>query len=101
MEKRRKANFIFYIQAALFLLLLVFLSNLFFDWRGLTNFVISVCGTAFLFLNIPISIAGRILKSRAYVDRRLFLPMKILTVINVTVAVIGWGTCALILFLVV
>ena len=101
MEKERKANFICYIQAALFLLLLVFLSNLFFDWRGLTNYVISVCGTAFLFLNIPISIVGRILKSKGYIDRRYYLPMKILAAVNVAVAVIGWGTVALILFLMV
>ena len=99
MEKRRKANFIFYIQTALTLLLLVFLSNLFIDWRGLTNFIISVCGFAFLFLNIPVSIVGRILKSVGRIDRQYYLPMKILSAVNIGVAVICWGTVALILLL--
>jgi len=100
MEKGRNASFILCIQAVLFLLLIVFLSGFFVDWRGLTDLIITVCGFAFLFLNIPVSIIGRILKSKGYVDRRYYLPMKILTVINVAVAVIGWGVVALILLLI-
>ena len=101
MEKRRNANFIFYIQAVLFLLLLVFLSAIFIDWQSLTELIINVCGFAFLFLNIPVSVIGRILKSRVYIDRRYYLPMKILAVINVAAAVIGWAVVVLILFLMV
>ena len=101
MEKRRNANFIFYIQAVLFFLLLVFLSAFFIDWQSLTEPIVNVCGFAFLFLNIPVSVIGRILKSRAYIDRRYYLPMKILAVINVAAAVIGWAVVVLILFVMV
>ena len=101
MKNRRNANFMFYIYAAIFLLLLIFLSGLFVDWRGLTDSIITVCGFVFLFLSIPVSIVGRILKSKGYIDRRYFLPMKILAAINIAAALIAWGTVALILFLVV
>ena len=101
MEKRRNGSFIFYIQAVLSLLLLVFLSGFLVDWRGLTGLIITVCGFAFLFLNIPVSLIGRILKSKGYVDRRYYLPMKILAVINVAAAVIGWAVVVLILFVMV
>ena len=100
MKNKRNANYIFYIQSALTFLLAVFLSNFFFDWQSLTDLIVKVCGFAFLFLNIPVSILGCVL-SKKYIDRRFRLPMKILAAINVAVAVIGWGIVALILFLMV